>query len=498
MKSTLERPDTHRVLLRLSGDISTKAYGTLERFSRRLGRNVEDALDSAGVVYRLDRGRFRFFLEVDTPAALDVLLRVFGLQSLSLVDRRSWESLEDLVAQAEAHFRERVRGKRFAVRVRRSGETDRIPFRSPEVASALGRALLPGAAGVDLSHPEVTAHVDIRPDTVDFFDEKLPGRGGLPVGIEGRALALVSGGYDSAVAAWLMLKRGVELDYLFCNLGGRAHREGVERVAKVLSDQWSYGTRPRLFEIDFAPVVAAIQERTAPRYWQILLKRMMLRAAEGVAREEGAMALVTGEAIGQVSSQTLPNLAVISRGCEIAVLRPLLGFNKEEIIALSREIGTAAFSAGVEEYCAILPKHPATHAEFEAVAVEEAKLGVPALIGSLPARSPVDLRAYTPERAHPELEVETLPEGAVVIDLRSRIAYEAWHAPGALYLDFFEALKTYREFPRNRTYALYCEVGQKSAHLAELLAAEGIRAVHVRDGVRRLLAASAEADLLIP
>ena len=486
-----------RVLLRLSGDISTKAPGTLERFSRRLGRNVEDALRSSEIGYRLERARFRFLVEIDTPAALDVLLRVFGVQSLSTVERRPWRTLDDLVVQGDALFREQVRGKRFAVQVRRSGETDRIPFRSPDLERALGSSLLPHSAGVDLTHPEFTAHVDVQPGTADFFDHKIRGRGGLPVGIEGRALALVSGGYDSAVAAWLMLKRGVALDYLFCNLGGREHRQGVERVVKVLADQWSYGSRPRLFEIDFAPAVSVIRERTEPRYWQVLLKRLMLRAAERVAREEHALALVTGDAIGQVSSQTLPNLAVISRACAMPVLRPLLGFNKEEIIALSRQIGTAAFSAVVEEYCAILPRHPVTHADLEVAESQEAKLDLSILLADLAAGTPVDLRSFEPDRARPDLGIEAIPEGATVLDLRSRFAHEAWHAPGALHVDFLEALRVYRGFEEDRTYVLYCEVGQKSAHLAELMTAAGFRAFHVRDGVRRLLRRSADADLLI-
>jgi tRNA uracil 4-sulfurtransferase len=486
------------VLLRLSGDVSTKAEGTLERFSRKLAGNVEDALQSAGIGHRIERGRFRFLIEVETPAALDVLLRIFGVQSLSLVESRSWQSLDDVVGGAEAYFRERVRGKRFAVRARRSGRTERIPFRSPDLERALGRALLPHAAKVDLSNPEVTAFVDVRPGTFYLYEHKLPGRGGLPVGIEGHALALVSGGFDSGVAAWLMLKRGVALDYLFCNLGGEAHREGVQQVVKTLAEEWSYGTRPRLFEVDFAPVVLLLKERIAPRYWQIVLKRLMLRAAERVALEEGALGLVTGEALGQVSSQTLSNLAAISRGYTLPLFRPVLTYNKDEIIALSREIGTFVFSANVEEYCAILPRYPATHAEAEDIEAEEAKLDERRLDELLRAGPPVDIRSVEPEKGGADQEVEAVPDGAVLLDLRSKLAYQAWHAPEALYLDFFEALKTYGAFDPAPTYVLYCEVGQKSAHLAELMRAAGFRAFNVRGGVRTLLHQSAEADLLAP
>ena len=139
-------------------------------------------------------------------------------------------------------FGEAVRGRSFAVRASRRGERERIGFDSTRVESALGRALLDAGAGrVNLSEPEVTAHVELEPGSAHLFLDKVRGHGGLPIGVEGRAMALVSGGFDSAVASWLMLKRGVQLDYVFCNLGGAAHRLGVLKVMKALAERWSYG-----------------------------------------------------------------------------------------------------------------------------------------------------------------------------------------------------------------------------------------------------------------
>jgi thiamine biosynthesis protein ThiI len=298
------------------------------------------------------------------------------------------------------------------------------------------------------------------------------------------------------VASWLLLKRGVSLDYLFCNLGGRAHREGVFRVMKVIADQWSYGYRPRLFEIDFAPVVEELRAKAEPRYWQVILKRQMMRAASRLAAYLRVPGIVTGEAVGQVSSQTLPNLAVISQCTDFPLLRPLLGFNKDEIIQIARDIGTYAFSSGVDEYCAILPRHPSTQASLNTVLAQEAKLD-PKLVDRLvEARTGVDLRAVPVlVEGAAELEVTSIPPGATVLDLRPRPAYKAWHVPDALHLEFTQALKAYRSFDRSKTYVLYCEVGQKSAHLAELMAEAGLRAFHVKRGVRTLLREAAERDL---
>lgn len=482
-------------MLRVSGDVSTKAFGTKHRFVRRLTRNVTDAVKSAGVDHRITGNRHRLIVETASPAAADVFRRVFGVQSYSGVRREAWEHLSDIVSAGKAVFRETVRDRRFAVRVRRGGDLARIPFRSLDVERALGRELLPYATKVDLDHPEATAYVEVQPGVAYFFDDKLKAPGGLPLGVEGHAVSLVSGGYDSAAASWLMLKRGVGLHYLFCNLGGSAHREGVLKVTKVLADQWSYGYRPRLFEVDFGPIVRELNEKVTARYRQILLKRMMIRAAVDLARYLKAPGVVTGEAVGQVSSQTLQNLAVITAGTDFPIHRPLLGFNKEEIIALTREIGTYGFSAEVQEYCAISTAHPATHATLAAVREEEAKLDLEALDLDLRRRQVYNLRGLELESAQ-DLETETVEPGAVVLDLRSPSAFEAWHLPGALNLDFMDALRSYRALDREKTYVLYCEVGQKSAHLAELMTRDGFRARHLKHGVRGILRLQPELDLL--
>jgi thiamine biosynthesis protein ThiI len=489
-------PLPHVLLLRFSGELSTKARVTRAQFTKRLLRNLRDALASEQVRARVVQRHDRILVESEDAAVENLLSRVFGLQSLSRVERRPGAHLEELVGAGVELFRHRVVGRRFAVRARRVGERRAVPFASKQVEEALGAALRPFAEGVDLEHPEVTVHVEVYEGQAYFFTERVPGPGGLPLGASGRALALVSGGYDSAVAAWQMQKRGVMLDHLFCNLGGASHRLGVMRVMKVVADRWSYGARPHLHSVDFEPLAAQIRERIERRYWQVILKRLMLRAADALAQERGAVALVTGEAVGQVSSQTLQNLAVISEVTRLPVLRPLVGFNKDEIIALAERIGTAPLSAVVQEYCAMVPHRPATAAAPDAVAEEESKLDVDLLEGVLAQREVFDLRAVDPE-AHglPAIDVEKIPSGAVVIDLRSRQAFRAWHYDEAVHLDFARALRAYASFDRDRTYVLYCEFGLKSAYLAEQMRAAGFEAFHVKGGTKRLLRDAGTLDL---
>ncbi|HME73480.1 MAG TPA: tRNA uracil 4-sulfurtransferase ThiI [Myxococcota bacterium] len=490
MPETTRQLLPHLVVLRLSGDIGTKSRPTQARFRARLMRNLKDAMRAEELRAHIVRTHNRIFVETSEARATAVLARVFGIQSISPAVRRPVTTLDDVVDAGFEIFRDRVKGKRFAVRARRVGDRTPSSLSSREVECALGRRLLPLSAGVNLDAPEVTAFVELCSGEAYFFPERVAGPAGLPLGVEGRAVALVSGGFDSAVAAWLVQKRGVALDHVFCNLGGGAHEAGVLRVMKTLADRWSYGSAPRLHAIDFRPLAEQLQARTQPRYWQVLLKRLMLRAAEAVAKERGAAALVTGEALGQVSSQTLANLAVITPAAALPVLRPVIGMNKDEILAIARAIGTYELSAVVGEYCALVPGRPATEARLAAVLGEEAKLDLTWLANAVIARKIFHLRSLDLESVAlgpAELELDAIPEDAVVIDLRSRAAYQSWHWPGALWLDFAHAAAAYPKFDSQRNYLVYCEFGLKSAHLAELMRKSGLRAHNFRGGLRRLV-----------
>lgn len=489
----------HLLILRLAGDFYTKARNTRLRFQRRLTQNIRDALKSHGIPHRLETTWSRYYLTIpDTAspaAAMEILLRVFGVQSVSLVERRSWETLEDVVRQGVELFGDSVRGRTFAVRANRRGGRERLPFDSMVVERALGAALLQHAPGakVNLREPEVTAHVELEPGQLHLFHDKHRGHGGLPIGVEGRALSLVSGGFDSAVASWLMLKRGVQLDYLFCNLGGASHRLGVLKVMKVITDRWSYGYRPRLYEIDFQPLLKELQEKNHPRNWQIVLKRLMLRAGERLARRNRRLGLITGDAMGQVSSQTLQNLAVISQAVSpsMPVLRPLVGFNKEEILVLARRIGVFDLSAAVGEYCDLLPRKPATRAPLAEVLRGEAGMDTEQLFAQVKARTPYDLRGLTEADLGPTgLEIDRVPEDATVLDLRPKAVWQTWNYPGSLQMDFQRALESFPSFDKGRGYVLVCEVGLKSAHLAERMQAAGFRAWNFRGGLKELMALS--------
>jgi tRNA uracil 4-sulfurtransferase len=481
------------ILVRLGGEVTIKSRRTRTAFLRRLERNMSDALGAADIAHRIESVWGRMFVRAASPMALPVLARVFGISSLSQVEREVPAELHAIVQEATSHFTDAVRGRTFAVRARRTGRHD---FSSQDVEQQVGATLAEHAAGVNLTNPEVTAYIEVRDASAYFFSERVAGAGGLPLGVEGHAVALLSGGYDSAVAAWLLLRRGVALDYVFCNLGGDAYERAVVHVGKVLADGWSYGTRPHLHVVDFTDVLRDLREKARDSYWQVVLKRLMYRAAEMVAIERRAEAVITGEAIGQVSSQTLTNLRSIEAIASLPVLRPLIGFDKEEIIERARHIGTAALSEQVKEYCAIAPGYPVTAASIARVDAEEQRLDLSVLKRAVAGRRRLDLRALTSsDLAAPYLFIEKVPDDAVVIDCRPAAQYRAWHLKGARHVEEWELLRDFRRFEKEPTYVLYCAHGIQTAYLAERMQRHGYEAYSFRGGLRGVMKYAQEKGL---
>jgi thiamine biosynthesis protein ThiI len=476
--------DEQLVLIRLASELTLKASRTRSQFMRRLLGNMRDAFVSNGARAEIRSAWGRVYVRTDTPAAIPVLSRIFGLSSYSVIDAMVPANIDAIVERGVEVFAEHVKGKRFAVRTHRTGKHN---FNSRDVDIALGNRLYDLSAGVDLTTPEAIAHVEVRDENAYLFSTRHPAGAGLPVGVEGKALALISGGFDSAVAAWLMLKRGVSLDYLFCNLGGEAYERAVVQVTKLIADEWSYGTQPKLYVVDFDEPLRELRAKTRENYWQLILKRLMYRAASQVGHQIGADAIITGEAVGQVSSQTLPNLRAIESAASLPVFRPLIGFDKEEIIERARHIGTAALSEQVKEYCAIAPGHPVTAAKEERVLAEERKMDLGILDAAVSQLKKLNVRQLSPtDLVAPYIFKTEIEPEAVVIDCRTEQQFNAWHVPGAEHREEWELARDFKRLDKNRTYLLYCAHGIQSAHLAERMQRSGFEAYSFKGGVPAL------------
>ncbi|HEX9728075.1 MAG TPA: tRNA uracil 4-sulfurtransferase ThiI [Gemmatimonadales bacterium] len=464
----------------IAPEITTKSRPTRQRFQRRLVANLRDAIESGGMSATITDRWSRLLVDASDAAAGERVASVFGIIAVWRVEGRVAADLPEITRVGEALFKDRVRGRAYAVRARRAG---RHAFRSHDIEVQLGAAL--NAYGrVDLTNPDVTVHVEVREHEAFLYGGRIPGVGGLPLGIEGKAVSLLSGGFDSPVAAWMMLKRGISLDYVFCNLAGDAYERSVVSIAKILADAWSYGDTPAMHVVDFVPVVAEMERVVDERYWQVVLKRLMYRAAAAIARKLHAHAIVTGEAVGQVSSQTLPNLRAIDDAVSLPVFRPVLGFDKNEIIERARRVGTEALSAHVQEYCALVRKRPVTNATPEAARAQESRMDLHVLDAAVGDARVLDLRALADaDLVAPYLFAAEIPDAARVIDCRPPGAFAAWHYEGATQWDVADLATRFKELDRKGTYVLYCGVGVLSAHVAEMMQAAGYDAYSFRGGV---------------
>ena len=304
---------------------------------------------------------------------------VFGLQNFSL-SRPLALDLEALKREAVAAARG-VSARTFRIATRRAEK--RFPLNSMEIDRIVG-AEVANALGlkVDLEHPDLTIAIEILPDSAYLSAGKLPGAGGLPVGISGRALVLLSGGIDSPVAAYRMMRRGLHADFVHFHSHPLVSAASREKASELASHLTRYEARSTLMLVAFAEVQREIVARTLRPLRVVLYRRFMLRIASALARKSGAQALVTGESLGQVASQTLENMAVIERAASLPILRPLVGMDKNEIVIEARRLGTFETSILPDQDCCSLfvPAHPETRARIEQVAEAESRFDIDAMV----------------------------------------------------------------------------------------------------------------------
>jgi len=334
-----------------------------------LRRNVRAALKAHGVRGEVRSVGSRIHVHTDdVEAALDPLSRVFGLVSLSPVAEVPRE-MGAIAAECARQAQEAGVGPdvSFRVRARRSDKT--FPHISPEIDRIAGEAIIEATDGrVDLSrNADVTIGVEVGRDAALVYGRVIAAPGGLPVGTEGRVVALLSGGIDSPVATWMMMKRGCGVIPLHFATNEQETAKVMDNVAALA--RYSYGWQLKPVIRDHAETVGPIAERLRAigeeRWTCIFCKRALLQEAVRVAEEYGAHGIVMGDALGQVASQTLPNMEVISHGIAKPILRPLIGLDKTEIVDLARRIGTFGVSTRSETRCAFLPPNPMTRASVD-------------------------------------------------------------------------------------------------------------------------------------
>ncbi|MDR5866010.1 tRNA uracil 4-sulfurtransferase ThiI [Halomonas koreensis] len=482
-------------LLKLHPEITIKSRSVRQQMTRSLTANIRNTLRRLDPGVRVkdqwDAIRVRLpdgIAEHAVAEIEDALTRIPGIQQILATEEVTFESLDQAADRIVPVWRSAVAGRRFRVTAKRRGHHD---FTSADLERHLGGRLLSAAADarVDLKHPEVVVPVELNDRRLQVIRARWQGLGGYPLGMQGQALALISGGFDSPVAAWKMMRRGVKTHFLFFNLGGPAHEAGVREVSHHLWARYGASHKVKFISVPFEGVVGEILRSIPDGLMGVVLKRMMVRAANRMARRTGIPALVTGDAIAQVSSQTLANLGQIDAASEMPILRPVLTDDKQDIIDQARRLDTARFAETMPEYCGVISRRPHNKAPAEAIAAAEAEFDYGVLEAALEAATTtgIDRLAPAADEAPPApAEVltvdspETLArlEAPCVIDIRREDEQEAspLELPEVptMRIPFYELQERAPQLPGDRQYLLYCDQGVMSRMQALHLADRGL------------------------
>ncbi|MEO0270956.1 MAG: tRNA uracil 4-sulfurtransferase ThiI [candidate division WOR-3 bacterium] len=461
------------ILLKFS-ELFTKTKRIRKRFINILRKNIEDA-------FKKENFEGKIFLKwdkivIEAEGYKDFFERIFGIRKIILAEKIKFKDLKDLKKKVKKIFAEKVKNKTFGVRVKRKGVHN---FNSLEAEREIGKELVEIGGKVNLDNPDIWVKLEIENNDAFIVEKEVEGKDGFPLGTQGKVLCLVSGGFDSIVAAYLMAKRGADLSFLFFNLGGFSHLKEVTRLINYFWKNFLFGINPELFICDLRPVVENIREVIPSSYWGIVLKRKMFEIAEKVAKEKGIKAIVTGESLGQVSSQTLESLYVIDSILkDVMCLRPLIGFNKEEIINISKKIGTYEISEKVKEYCAIVPYKPVT--KFELQKVIDLEIFLEPKFIDVVVKSKITLREpFIIEEE--DIEIDKVLAGSIKVDIRDN--------SGKIGIPFEADLKIplnkidNYEFEREKVYIFFCNHGLFSQEVALRLRRKGIKAYAFRGGI---------------
>lgn len=373
------------IILIKNGELALKGLNR-RTFEEKLIKNIRHRLSDLGrweytssqstiMVEPLDEG-------IDMQEASDRLGKVFGIAAFSRAAAVE-KDMDTILSYACKYLAPRLAAAgSFKVEAKRSDKS--FPFKSPEICTSVGGKLLENFSHlkVDVHNPDIIVMVEIRDKYAYIHANQIKGAGGMPVGTAGDVALLVSGGIDSPVAGWMMAKRGLKLTAIHFASPPYTSARAEQKVHSLLRQVAQYSGRINLFVVPFTEIQERIQESCPEDLFTIIMRRFMMKTASIIAKREGCAALITGESVGQVASQTLYALVCTDAVADMPVFRPLIGMDKEEVISISRRIETFDISIlPFEDCCTVFtPKHPRTRPKLEAVEKAEEALDVHALI----------------------------------------------------------------------------------------------------------------------
>ncbi|WP_439287846.1 tRNA uracil 4-sulfurtransferase ThiI [Lonepinella sp. BR2904] len=478
-----------KFIIKLFPEIMIKSDSVRKRFIKILTSNIRQVLskhdDTLAVVRHWDFIEVRSKNEEFRPQLIELIGRIPGIHHFLEVEEKPFTDLHNIFEQTLQQVGDSLNGKTFCVRAKRRGQHS---FSSLEIERYVGGGLNQHieTAKVKLKNPDVTVRIEVENDKLIFIKQRFAGIGGYPIGTQEDVLSLISGGFDSGVSSYMLIRRGSRVHYCFFNLGGAAHEIGVKQMAYHIWQRYSSSHKVRFVAINFEQVVGEILEKVDNGQMGVVLKRMMVRAASRVAERFAIEAIVTGEALGQVSSQTLTNLRLIDEAASALVLRPLITHDKEQIIAIAKQIGTDDIAKSMPEFCGVISKNPTVKAIRAKIEAEEQNFDFNVLESAVQNAQYLDIRQIAEQTEKDVVQVDTvsvLGENDVILDIRS--PEEIDEKPLVLdgktiqLMPFYKLSSQFGNLDQSKNYVLYCERGVMSKLQALYLKEQGFANVLV-------------------
>lgn len=395
------------------------------------------------------------------------LSRIPGIETFIEVEFHETNDFDTIVTKVSETYIDQIKDKTFCVRARRSWNHE---FTSTELEKYVWAWLLIKLndmwinGKVQMRKPEVTVALEVRGANLYVVKSTQQGVGGYPVGMQDKIISLISGWFDSGVSTYSMMKRGCKVDFLFFNLWGSAHELWVKQVAYYLNNQFSSGYNARIMTIPFEAVVKELVTNIDHKYRAIILKRCMLKVADQLAQAHDYYAIVKGDSLGQVSSQTLKNMFVIDKASDTLVLRPLIAHNKQEIVDITKKIGTYDFACNMPEYCGVISDRPATAARLDKVLKEEEKFEHQLLVDAIENKKVEkvwDIISQVQWESD-DIEYKNFPtDDDVIIDVREpdTVKKSPLKIKGreVISIPFYDVNNEFKNLDQSKNYILYCD-----------------------------------------
>ena len=478
-----------KFIIQLFPEIMIKSESVRKRFVKILTSNIRNVLtkydDTVAVIKHWDYIEVRSKIDANLPMLIEQLQRIPGIHHFLQVEEKPFANLHEIFEQTLSDVASQLENKTFCVRVKRKGKHE---FNSLEAERYIGGGLNQhiASAKVQLKNPDVTVRIEIEDDKMMLVRARYEGIGGYPIGTQEDVLSLISGGFDSGVSSYMLLRRGSRVHYCFFNLGGAAHEIGVKQMAYHIWQRYGSSHKVRFVAINFEGVVGEILENVDNGQMGVVLKRMMVRAASKIAQRFDIQAIVTGEALGQVSSQTLTNLRLIDEAADVLVLRPLITHDKEQIIAMAKHIGTDDIAKSMPEFCGVISKNPTVKAIKAKIEQEEGNFNFAVLESAVENAQYLDIRQIAEQTEKDVVSVDAvsvLGANDVIIDIRSpeEIDENPLHIENQamIQLPFYKLSSQFAELDQSKHYVLYCERGVMSKLQALYLKESGFNNVSV-------------------